>query len=298
MTNYGVVSTGFKIKPLSAILAELEQANIETFGAGVVQTAQTPLGQWNGLRADAIALLWELAESEYQSYDPDQAEGTRLDILARLRLLERIEGESDAAFAAAITNEGRARIRNADFYRAVMALDGVTWARIYSNDTGAEGPGGMPPNSVTVAAIGGDDDEIALAARKFIVPGITISGNTYVSTNIDGYCQSIAITRPWDLPVTLEVDVSKGNDQNGCPPPSNEAIAEALANALTGANRPANGVTITDHIIRSALCTLPNVEVVEARVGRGNDTPTALPCEFNFYEIAQFDLARITVDAS
>lgn len=54
MTEYGVVTTGFSRKPLTVIIAELEAANIIFFGPGLIQTSQSPMGQLNGLRADAI----------------------------------------------------------------------------------------------------------------------------------------------------------------------------------------------------------------------------------------------------
>ena len=85
MADYGVQSEGFVRKPLSIVLAEIESALITEFGPGFVQTPQTPMGQINGIFAEAVAKLWEHAEDIYQSYDPDQAEGTRLDTLGRLR---------------------------------------------------------------------------------------------------------------------------------------------------------------------------------------------------------------------
>ncbi len=295
---YGVTARGFNRKPLSVALSELEQSNIGVFGPGVIQTEQSPFGQWNGLRADLVATLWQALEDVYQSYDPDQAEGARLDMLARLRLISRVAGESDESLRQAITNLGVPNTRDADFDRAVKNVEGVTWSKIYSNDTGVVDANGMPPNSVTVAALGGSDSEIATVARQFVVPGITTFGNVNVSTNIEGFCRSIGITRPDEVPIFLVVEVSKHNDPSGCPHPSNAAISGALLNGLTGANRPANGQDITMHLIRTIIsCAFPHVEVLDAEGGRDGDPVGPLPLTFTFNEIASIVLNDITITA-
>ena len=295
---YGVLSTGFSRKPLTQILAELEAANIDVFGPGVIQTPQSPLGQLNGLRADAIAEAWEIGEEAYQSRDPEQTEGTNLDILARLRLIARMPGETDESLLQAIINAGVANTRDADFYRAVVNVAGVTWAKVYSNDTITTDGNGIPAHSVTVAALGGENEDIALVARQYVVPGISTYGNTVVSTEVDGFCRSMSIMRPAVKPLFLNVEVRKTADAAGCPPPSNAAIAVVLHAGLTGAARPANGQDITLHLIRTIIsCVFPNVEVLEAEGGAEGDPAAALPVAVDFDEIATFDLDMITVTA-
>jgi hypothetical protein len=296
MTDYGVVSTGFSRKPLSVILAEMEQANIDVFGSGLIQTSQSPMGQLNGLRAEVISAVWEMYEDVYQSYDPDQAEDVRLNILARLRLISRIDGEEDAALRQAITNAGVANTRDADFYREVRNVSGVTWAKIYSNDTNATDANGLARHSVSVVALGGDDSAIALVARQYIVPGISSYGNTIVSTEIEGFCRSISIMRPAQIPIFLNVTVDKHNDAAGCPPPANAAIAQTLYAGLSGDNRPANGTDITLHMARTIISTVyPNVEVTAVVGGRVGDTPAALPLPIDFDEISLISLSNISV---
>lgn len=299
MTDYGVVVSGFSRKPLSVILGEIEQSNIAVFGPGLIQTSQSAMGQLNGLRADLLSAAWEMFEDLYQSYDPDQAEGVRLDMLARLRLIARGAGEEDGSLRQAITNAGMPNTRDADFYRAVINVDGVTWAKIYSNDTGSTDANGIAAHSVSVVALGGNDEEIALAARQYVVPGISTYGNTMVSTEVEGFCRSIQIMRPEQVPIFLDVSVSKSNDPAGCPPPSNAAIAQTLLAGLTGANRPANGQDITLHLIRTIVsCVYPNVEVTTATGARTGSAAAALPITMDFDEMATITLANIAITAA
>lgn len=299
MSTYGVVATGFARKPLSVILAEIEQANIDVFGEGLIQTAQSPMGQLNGLRADLISAAWEIGEESYLSRDPDQAEGVNLEILARLRIIARQIGEGDESLRRAITNTGTANTRDADFYRSVLNVDGVTWARVYSNDTGSTDSNGISAHSVCVAALGGDDEEIATVARQYIVPGISSYGNTVVSTTIDGFCRSLNIMRPTPTPIKIALTVSKTSDANNCPAPSNAAIAQALHASLTAQEtRPANGQDITIHMIRTIVsCAFPNVEVTAATASLVGDSLAALPLAIAFDEIITIDLGDIAVTA-
>lgn len=298
MSEFGVVSTGFSRKPLAVILSEIETQNTELFGAGLIQTAQSPMGQLNGLRADIIAAAWEMFEDVYQSYDPDQAEGVRLDILARLRLISRAVDETDESMRNAITNAGVANTRDADFYRAVTNIDGVTYAKIYSNDADTIDANGMDPHSVSVVAIGGSDDEIALTARRYIVPGISSFGNTVVSTEIAGFCRSIKIQRLTQIPIFLNVTVSKTSGPGGCPAPSNAAIAQALWLMMSGTSRPDNGQDITTHLVRTFIsCIYPNVEVTAITGNRVGSGAAALPITINFNEIATLALDAITITA-
>ena len=294
MSDFGVTPQGFVRKGLQDILSEREAANLTAFGPGIIQTPQTPTGQINGLWSDAEAELWEVAEAMYRSFDPDQAEGVRLDELGRIRLIERVEGESDDSYAKAITNAAVANIRDADFYRTVRNLTGVTWARIVVNDLDVE-TDGLGPHSVAVVALGGSDEEVALAARQFIVPGVASDGNTAVETEVDGFCRTVRIHRPAQIATKLELTVRKYNDRQGCPPPPNVTIAAAVLARFTGDERPANGKPITDHAIRLALAQFPSVELVSAEVKKGGAAYAPTPVAYAFDQIAAFGPGSISV---
>ncbi len=259
MTDYGVQSTGFVRKPLDIVLAEIEAALITEFGPGVIQTPQSPLGQINGIFSEALAKEWENAEDIYQSYDPDQAEATRLDTLASIRLMRRAGGETDESFRQAITNQGQARVDLQDISRAIAQIDGVTYRQVWVNDTGAVDANGMPAGSVCIAVTGGDDEEIAAAIRRYIVPGVTVFGTTNIESVIDGYCRTFRILRPIDVPVELNVTVRTFKDSLGCPPPAASAIKAALINSLY----LLNGDDVSYYRVRSVIESLfSNVEVV------------------------------------
>ncbi|KQV83228.1 hypothetical protein [Rhizobium sp. Root1220] len=293
MTDYGVVSTGFSRKPLSLILAEIEAALITEFGPGVIQTPQSPLGQINGIFAEAVAKEWENAEDIYQSYDPDQAEGTRLDTLASIRLMSRASADTDATFRRAITNQGQARIDLQDISRAIAQLDGVSYSHVWVNDTDAMDANGMPGGSICIAVTGGDDNEIAQAIRRYIVPGVTVFGTTSIESVIDGYCRTFRILRPIDVPVDLVVTVRTFKDAMGCPPPSASAIKSSLLSSLY----LLNGDDISYYRVRSIIESMfSNVEVVSILGMRdGIDQALNAAVDIAFIERASLSSEDVTI---
>lgn len=296
MSEYGVIPTGFSRKPLPVILAELEAAAVQVFGPGVIQTSQSPLGQLHGLMADYASQLWEFGEDVYASYDPDQAEGVRLDALARIRVLERVAGETDASLRQAITNTGRARIDLQDVIRAISKVQGVTYAQLWVNDTPRTDEHGLDPHSVSLSVLGGDDTEIATVLRDYIVPGIGTSGTVRVNTMNDGFCRPIWLSRPAIVPVALSVSVQRKSDRMGCPPASLTAVKEGLVADLQGARRTINGETITLHLVRSIIeARYPNVEVMSATGFRLDDEVEGLPIRIDFHEIAEVTMERVSV---
>jgi len=304
MPKYGVVSEGFRRKPLSQILAEIEAQLITEFGPDVVQSAQSPLGQLNGLFANLAAQHWEQAEDVYQSYDPDQAEGIRLDTLAKMRILARAGNESDAEFRQAITNAGRARNDIQDLARGILTVPDITYLRILLNESNETDENGIPPGGISVAVLGGDDAMIATEMRRFIVPGITTIGNTYVTTNIDGFCRTFAILRPILIPVEIAVQVRTRADALGCPPVSLLAIRSGLQAALSGGDRRLlNGDNVDTYRVRSIIESLyPNVEVVSVVAQRSEDLSTAQQevtdtqnAVIGFIELATVALDDITI---
>jgi hypothetical protein len=286
VSEYGVTPTGFVRKPLDVILAELEAAMRDAFGPGVIQTADSPFGQLNGVLAEFAASFWELAEDIYQSYDPNQAEDTRLVDLARIRLLEKLPGETDVHLRQAITNQNVAHIDEADFERALLAVEGVTWGKIYANSTGETLPTGQPRNSVSVAAIGGTDEDIAVVSWQYIVPGITAFGNVAVEATIGGKCRTIRIIRPTARRVRVELAITKTPDRSGCPPPADAEIGQLLASFTSGENRPANGVDASIELIRRTVeSTFATVTVNGARFAFDEDDFANGPLVVDFYEI-------------
>lgn len=296
MTDYGVIPSGFNRKPLAVILAEIEARMVTQFGPDVIQTSQSPFGQINGLMADVIAQLWEITESTYQSFDPSQAEGNRLDVLATWRLLKRVPGEADDDFRKIITNIGRARIDLSDLQSALRGMDGVTYARAFVNDEAVTDVDGIPPQHVAAVVIGGDNDEIAATVRRYVVPGVGTYGNTIVQVNLDGFCRRIKLARPAEISVRLKITVIGRPDRNSCPPPSALSIAAGLYTDLTGPDRPENGRDGDEYLFRQRLEALyPNVEVTDVRMSVSPAVPVATSLAINFFQIMKFDLDDIEI---
>lgn len=297
MSSYGVQPTGFVRKPLPIIHAEIEALLITEFGPDVVQTSQSPLGQINGLIADLVAELWEVAEDVYQSYDPDQAEGRRLDTLARLRLLARGPDEPDAAFRTAITNASTARINLADLSRAIQSVPGVTFRSVTVNESQALMNNAIPPNTIAIAVIGGEDEHVAAAVNQYVIPGISTYGAFEINTVEDGFCRALYITRPQEVGVALTVTVRTSATRNGCPPPSPTAVEAALLEFLISPEtRPINGQSITPYLVRQFVeSRFPTVEFSRL-YGEREDGVASQPdgsVAFAFTEIA--DVRAVTV---
>ena len=288
MTEYGVQPTGYVRKPLSVILAELEAAMVTEFGPGVVQTPQSPFGQLNGLMADLIAEIDETNLDVYQSYDPDQAEGRRLDILGRLRLVYR-SGRTEEQFRQAITNTGQARIDVQDVEAALRSLPGVSFAKLFT-----EAPE-FGAGQVAVAVTGGDDEDIAGAVRRYLVPGIGTYGNYRVSSVVDGTCRSFSIIRPVEVPVTLELSVRPSSDVAACPAPSSNVIRDAVVDEWMATRE--NGQDVNHFFLRSIVeRRFPDVELVSFTANREDlVTVSNQALNIGFIEIAQLSKTNTEV---
>jgi uncharacterized phage protein gp47/JayE len=294
MTDYGIQPTGYVRKPISVILAELEAAMVTEFGPGVIQTPQTPLGQLNGLMADLLAEIDERNLDLYQSYDPDQAEGVRLDTLARLRLISR-GSMSDAELRRAITNLGQARIDIQDLAQALKNLSGVTYAQVFVNDSGETENAELQRGFVAAAVIGGSDAEIAEVLRSYIVPGVSTFGNVVLNSNVNGFCRSVSIIRPTIVNVEVIVNIRLRRDRNGCPPPSIIAIKTQTLSAWE--QRRQNGMDVTPYQIRSIIEGLfSTVEFVSFIASRdGGPLNLNQDILIGFTEIANLDLEVLVI---
>ena len=81
---FGITPTGFVVKTLETIRAELDDDARDKFGASVDVSDESDLGQLLGIIAERESELWELAETAYNSNDRDAATGQALDAVGAL----------------------------------------------------------------------------------------------------------------------------------------------------------------------------------------------------------------------
>lgn len=89
-TVYGLTPAGFVGKPQSQILAEIQTALKQTFGANINLGPESNFGQLAGIFSEREALIWQLAEAVYASQYPGGAEGTSVDNILALNNLRRL----------------------------------------------------------------------------------------------------------------------------------------------------------------------------------------------------------------
>ena len=84
MSDYGVTDTGFKRKPKSVSITELENSMNARFGPDLDTDPESPEGQIISTVADAVDQLWEVATHAYNAFNPNAATGVTLENLTQL----------------------------------------------------------------------------------------------------------------------------------------------------------------------------------------------------------------------
>lgn len=294
-TPYGVHPTGFVRKPLSVILSEIETDMVEVFGEKVVQTSESPLGQINGIVAETVARLWELGEDIYQSIDPDQAEGTRLDSLAKLRLLER-SGIADIDLRKEIHNRGVNKFNLKDVEQSLIGLSGITYLQSFLNDDGGLNGEGLAVGDVAIAIIGGDNTEIADKLITVMPIGGNTFGNTVISTSAaSGISQSFNLLRVAEVRIELSLEISLNNDTYNLFQPDTQQIIEGLVQGWA-ADR-VNGRDVDSYAIRRIIESkypVVKLEHFTATVNGGVQQSEDAPAVIDFDQVASIVAEDIT----
>ncbi len=84
MTVFGITPSGFNRKLLANILQDTQDRHRASFGAGIDVAIATELGQLDGNYASGLAEAWELLGQSYNAFNPEDAAGFTLDVLASL----------------------------------------------------------------------------------------------------------------------------------------------------------------------------------------------------------------------
>ena len=271
--SYGVTENGFVRKPLDVILGEMQTAMVNVFGAGVIQTAESPLGQLNGLQADLTAEIWEIAENVYQSYDPIQAEGIRLEDLGILRLIERTDNQLDEDLRRQIINIPVDRINVNDIRTGLAAIVAVIFTNVYVNNEQNADVYMVPSGKMVVAISGGFSEDIAQVLSEVIPPGILLYGTTRVSKIIDGFHYDNWIIRPIRKIISTRISVTRHSQQLRNIPPSNSVIHQYILGKWN--DTVFNGNTMSQYEIRKLIeANFPAIEVDTVELVKASDLET------------------------
>lgn len=286
---YGVTAAGFNPKTLAEQLAEIEIEEQAVFGSGIQFGAQTPLGQLNGVYADATAELWEIAQELYGSFDVDQAVGPRLDALGKLRRVPRLAGQTDADYRLAIAQSGYGETKTRRIRNILMNVPGVTAAQVIENPSSVAMSNGLGPHSLAISVVGGDDAEVALTIWENTVAGIGLQGNLEVQVASDGYCTLVNFIRPEEVPLCIEIDLSIHVDQCACAPEEVGTIISNLQAQLSGACGLLGGTIVTPAVIEQMVALNSGILVEQVRMARDGATPIYQNVAFTLNEIPVVD---------
>lgn len=93
--------------------------------------------------------------------------------------------------------------------RALLDIPGVSEARVFTNTTDDVDDDGVPAHGIEAVVRGGDDAEVALTLFETVGAGIALGGELEFSiTDAEGIAQSVRYSRPTDVPIWLEVDLT------------------------------------------------------------------------------------------
>ena len=258
---------------LAGVLADFNNA----FGGQLNTNLETPQGQLASSLTAIIgdknaAIAWLINQ-----LDADTAEGDFQDIIGKVYYLSRHADESRAEFeqrrrqSVAVNAHGSVGA----IYGAVANIAGVTDVLVNENYTNQTIPTGathypMPPHSVMVSVLGGDDLEIATAIFSKKDLGCDMAGNTGVLVTDPTTKQQYAIrfNRPTAVPIYINVTLAKNA---GLPSDIVNRVKQAVLSAFTGGIKASVGTTVyASRFYCDINAISPSVAVAKITLSKGN----------------------------
>lgn len=180
MATYGVVPEGFNVKPLDAILADVQSKQLAGISPNLDVQATALIGNLNGIFGAELADAWLAIAADYNGMDADGAAGSQLTSLAELTGTDRSAAQPTVVATTVNVNAGF----HADA-RTMFASLVSKPAAIFTNNADVDNPGGVPANiAATFEAI--DTGPQQALAATLIVIAQALTGWNSITNAIDG----------------------------------------------------------------------------------------------------------------
>lgn len=167
---------------------------------------------------------------------------------------------------------------------AIASISGVTFVKVYENDTNSTDDNGIPAHSICAVVDGGDVDDIALVIANKKTPGTGTYGDTTVDVSpADAVPVKIKLQRPEDVPISVVIELTA---LDGYTTVIQEQIQTAIAEYI-------NSISIGGDIYYRKLyvpAQLSNAtdsatyDITSIKVSRDLDTPTEANITLAFNE--------------
>ena len=179
---------------------------------------------------------------------------------------------------------------------ALMALNGVTSAYVYENNTDSTDGDGRPPHSIEAVVNGGESDEIGLTIWQKKAAGIDTYGSQSVSINdSQGFPHTINYNRPIETQVWLDIAVVEYPEE-ALPPNASTMIAEVAleyGNSLTVGND-----VILQRFMGAIYQNVPGIGYITVTASTDGVTYASTNIQIDARHVAVFDITRIQVTVS
>jgi uncharacterized phage protein gp47/JayE len=251
---FGVTPTGFVPKTIEDILSEIEADQKQAFGAGLDVSAETPIGQINGIMAAKFAELWEVSQAVDANQDPDTATDAGLDGVAAITGTLR-EGDTLGTVSLLATLSGVGPVPAGS---VVQVLGDPTNRWVL--DTAA-GPG---PGAFAVQAT-------AETAGRFVATAGAISVIVTPVAGWDSVTNPLDATPGEDADTDAELRLRREQELQGAGPTVNAIRAQILGvDGVTSATVLQNVTDLVDafgllpHSIRAIVSGGVDAEIAQA----------------------------------
>lgn len=184
-------------------------------------------------------------------------------------------------------------------FENIEALEGVTRAKIYENDTNEVDSNGLPAHSITAVVEGGDDKDIATAIYFKKTPGCYTNGTTSIVLNtLSGNEATIRFYRPTNVNVSVKISIKQLSGYNSA---YADEIKEAVYNYLAN-------LDIAETVYRSIIWSVavqtmasinsPTFSVLGVQLASGEQQFADQDITMTFNQVASIDKQNIQVVVS
>ena len=208
------------------------------------------------------------------------------------------ESDAELRLRQQVSTEATSYRQVEAIYSAIVALEGVKYARVYVNATDTTDARGIPAKEIGPVVVGGDDDEIAKAI--FLRAPISVQG--YGSTSVtlfdnQGFPYVISFSRPTDIPVYVRMTCTKTSE--ALPTTYDSEIKAAIVDYADYSNEATRGFYPGEDVYASRLYTpvntVPGFQINSLEISDDGVTWVSTSLSINFNEVATFDPDNITI---